>query len=154
MLALALLILTATLFGGPPSAAGQSVAREWNEEILAAIRIDRPNPPVHARNLFHLAGAMYDAWAAYDDVAAGYLHHERAEAADADAARHEAISYAAYRVLRSRYQTSASAAVTAAALDARMVATFPPATDTVARWTGPQIGEEQGFYRVVQMPGP
>jgi len=28
--------------------ADPSIARGWNEEILAAIRIDRPNPPVHA----------------------------------------------------------------------------------------------------------
>lgn len=101
--------------------AAPSVAREWNEQILAAIRVDRPNPPVHARNLFHLAAGMYDAWAAYHDVAIGYLHHERvAGAEDVAAARHEAISYAAYRILRSRYRTSVSTAVTAAALDARM----------------------------------
>ena len=42
------------------------MARTWNEEILAAIRIDLPHPPVHARNLFSLSVAMYDAWAAYD----------------------------------------------------------------------------------------
>jgi hypothetical protein len=79
---------------------GQSVARVWNEEILAAIRLDRPNPPVHARNLFHLAAAMYDCWAAYDEKAVGCLYHERAAAADVVAARREAISYAAYNVLR------------------------------------------------------
>ena len=55
----------------------QSVARVWDEEILSAIRIDLPNPPVHARNLFHLSVAMYDAWAAYDNVAVGYLYHAK-----------------------------------------------------------------------------
>ena len=93
-----------------------SVARVWSEEILAAIRIDRPNPPVHARNLFHMAAGMYDAWAAYDGTAVGYVHHERAAGAgDVAASRREAISYAAYRILRHRYAKSANAVVTAAA---------------------------------------
>jgi hypothetical protein len=100
----------------------ESVARVWNEEILAAIRLDRANPPVHARNLFHLAVALYDAWAAYDSTAVGCLYHERAVAADVGAARREAISYAAYAVLRHRYADSLNAAVTLAALDARMAA--------------------------------
>ena len=53
------------------AAPSHSIARVWNEEILAAIRVDLPHPPVHARNLFHLSVAMYDAWAAYDHVAVG-----------------------------------------------------------------------------------
>ncbi len=77
-----------------PLAASPSVARQWNEENLAAIRIDVPHPPVHARNLFHVAVAMYDAWAAYDSTAYGYLHHERATAPDLEAARAEAVSHA------------------------------------------------------------
>src|SRR5206468_8144992 len=32
----------------------QSVARQWDEEALAAIRIDFPRPPIHARNPFPL----------------------------------------------------------------------------------------------------
>ncbi|MBK8039210.1 MAG: hypothetical protein IPK22_19060 [Verrucomicrobiaceae bacterium] len=102
--------------------AQHSIARTWNEEILAAIRIDTPNPPVHARNLFHLAVCMYDAWAAYDTVAIGYIHHERRTATDIAAARREAISYAAYRLLRSRYAVSANAATTTTALLSRMAA--------------------------------
>ena len=101
-------------------APAESIARTWNEEILGAIRFDRPNPPVHARNLFHLAVAMYDCWAAYDTTAVGCLYHERATAADVEAARREAISYAAYNVLRSRYSTSLNAATTLAAFDALM----------------------------------
>jgi hypothetical protein len=34
---------------------GSSVARIWNEQILGAIRIDTPHPPVHARNLLFLS---------------------------------------------------------------------------------------------------
>lgn len=112
-------VLLLCLVATHPAQAVNSVARTWNEENLSAIRIDRPNPPVHARNLFHTAVAMYDAWAAYDSVAIGYIHHERVTAVDIPAARREAISYAAYRMLRARYAGSANAATTATALDNR-----------------------------------
>jgi len=80
-----------------------SIARRWNEQILNAIRRDIPRPGIHARNLFHLSVAMWDAWAAYDATADGYLVRERLSASDVAAAREEAISYAAYRVLEHRY---------------------------------------------------
>jgi hypothetical protein len=86
-----------------------SVARFWDEDILNAIRTDVPNPPRHARNLFHLAAAMWDAWAAYDPVAVGYIDKEKLTATDPDAARAEAMSYAAYRILMQRYATSPNA---------------------------------------------
>ncbi len=100
----------------------QSTARIWDEQILSAIRIDRPNPPVHARNLFHLSVAIYDAWAAYDPVAVGYLFRQKPSTPDAVSARREAISFAAYRILRERYALSLNAGVTVAALDAQMTA--------------------------------
>ncbi len=62
----------------------QSVARKWNEQNLGAIRLDIPHPPVHARNLFHVSVAMWDAWAAYDDVAVGYVHNENDDDNDND----------------------------------------------------------------------
>ncbi len=102
--------------------ADHSVARIWDEEILSAIRIDLPHPPVHARNLFTLSAAMYDAWAAYDPVAVGFVHHEKHSAADVEAARHEAISYAAYRILKERFALSRNAVTTLAALDVRLAA--------------------------------
>jgi hypothetical protein len=80
-----------------------SVARRWDEALLDAIRRSLPNPPVHARNLFHTSVAMWDAWAAYDPTASGYIVNEKAHAADVAAARNEAISYAAYRVLTARF---------------------------------------------------
>ena len=73
-----------------------SIARRWNEQILNAIRRDIPRPTVHARNLFHLSAAMWDAWAAYDDVADGYFVRERQTADDAALARDEAISSGAW----------------------------------------------------------
>jgi hypothetical protein len=86
----------------------KSVARRWNEQILNAIRKDIPRPGVHARNLYHLSAAMYDAWAAYDPTAAGVFVEETQTSADVAAARDEAISYAAYRVLMHRYQPKLS----------------------------------------------
>lgn len=80
-----------------------SVARRWDEALLDAVRRALPNPAVHSRNLFHLSVAMWDAWATYDPVADGYLTTEKHTASDVAAARNEAVSYAAYRVLNSRY---------------------------------------------------
>src|SRR5437867_12061190 len=90
------------------ASAAQSIARVWDEEILSAIRIDNPHPPVQARNLFSLSVCMYDAWAAYDGVAVGYIYHAKHTAGDVAAARREAISYAAYRILKERYAYSRS----------------------------------------------
>jgi len=80
-----------------------SVARRWDEALLDAIRRAVPAPTVHARNLFHTSAAMWDAWAAYDPNATGYFVNEKHTASDVAAARDEAISYAAYRLLTERY---------------------------------------------------
>ena len=80
-----------------------SVARRWDEALLGAIRRALPAPTVHARNLYHTSAAMWDAWAAYDPLARGVFVNEEHTAGDAPAARAEAISYAAYRVLTARY---------------------------------------------------
>jgi hypothetical protein len=89
----------------PPVAAHPewSVARRWDEALLDAIRRALPNPPVHARNLFHASVAMWDAWATYDTTASGDIFTEKHTASNVAAARDEAISYAAYRVLSARY---------------------------------------------------
>jgi hypothetical protein len=87
----------------PLALAAPSVARLWDEQLLHAISIDTARPTVHARNLFHLSAAMYDAWAAYDGTARQYLHHERATATDVEAARRETISYAAYDLIMHRF---------------------------------------------------
>ena len=65
---------------------------------------------------------MYDAWAAYDSTAVGYAYRAKHTAGDAAAARREAISYAAYRMLKERYALSVKATNTLPALDARMTA--------------------------------
>jgi hypothetical protein len=82
-----------------------SVARRWDEALLDAIRRSLPNPPVHARNLFHLSVAMWDAWAAYDATAVGVIFKEKLQVdrCDVAKARDQAISYAADRLLSARF---------------------------------------------------
>jgi hypothetical protein len=91
----------------PRDRSGRSVARVWNEALLHAIERDTPAPTVHARNLFHVSAAMWDAWAAYDSQADGWLVREKVEAQDLRAAREAALSYAAYRLLLQRYSYAA-----------------------------------------------
>ena len=97
---------------------GHSVARLWNEQLLEAIRNDFARPVVHARNLYHISAAMYDSWV---------LINRRGETAlmggaalpidpeglpsydDPKAATEQAVSYAAYRLLRYRYRNSPGA---------------------------------------------
>ncbi len=93
-----------------------SVARRWDEQALAAIRRDLPRPTVHARNLFHLSAAMWDAWAAYDPKVAGVFVREKLAAADPDAARRTSISHAAFGVLAHRYARAIGGPATVACL--------------------------------------
>lgn len=108
-----------------------SIARQWNEVLLEAIRNDEARPTVHARNLFHTSIAMYDAWAAYQDEANPFLlgnswgdYHcpftRFPEVSDPEAEIHEAISYACYRLIRHRFRLSAGQAKTWAACDSMM----------------------------------
>ncbi|MCC7109911.1 MAG: hypothetical protein IT382_11520, partial [Deltaproteobacteria bacterium] len=97
-----------------------SIARRWREQLLNAIRRDIPNPPKHARNLFHTNVAMFDTWAAYDTTATGVISTERIDTAgiaDVEADREVAISFAAYRVLQHRYAAAQNAPVTLACFD-------------------------------------
>ncbi len=102
------------------AAAGHSVARRWNEVLLEAIRDDLPAPTVHSRNLFHTSAAMWDAWAAYDEDATGLFVTDKRSADDVAAARAEAISYAAYRVLEARYEDSIGGIYSLPAMDGLM----------------------------------
>jgi hypothetical protein len=89
---------------------GQSVARLWDERTLSLIRQVVPAPTVHARNLFHVSAAMWDAWAAYEPDADGFAYREKHEADDPEGAREVAISFAAYRILDWRYRQVADLA--------------------------------------------
>ena len=61
------------MFSIQSQAQEHSVAREWNEMLLTSIRGDFARPTVHARNLFHISAAMYDAWAIYTNRGETYL---------------------------------------------------------------------------------
>jgi hypothetical protein len=98
----------------------KSIARRWDEQALASIRLDLPRPPIHARNLFHLSVAMWDAWAAYDDQAAGIFVREKHRADDVNGAQRTAISYAAFGVLGHRYKPAIGGDRTLACLTAVM----------------------------------
>jgi len=104
-------------------AAQHSVAREWNEALLQSMREDLARPHVQARNIFHFSVAMYDAWAAYDNEASPYLLGKNVNGftcpcnnfpkpADVEAARKEAMSYAAYRFLMARFANSPQSTLT------------------------------------------
>jgi hypothetical protein len=114
-----------------PDAREPSVARLWNEALLQAIRTDFARPTVHARNLFHVSAAMYDAWAVYSDTASTYLagkelHGYRCSldgfdvSRDLQPPREEAISFAAYRIIRHRFRNSPGAATSLPKLDELM----------------------------------
>jgi hypothetical protein len=94
-----------------------SVARQWDEVVLQAIRNDNARPTIHARNLFHIHAAMYDAWAIFDDTAKTYLIGQTLNGFNSafngietpeniQLAREKAITYAAYRLIINRYQFS------------------------------------------------
>lgn len=102
------------------SAASNSIARVWNERALAAIRQDTPHPPAQARNYFSYSVCMYDAWAAYDPNAIGYVYRGKHTAPDIAAARSNAISYAVWRMLRERHAYSKTASNSIAVDDALM----------------------------------
>jgi hypothetical protein len=122
---LLLFILLTTFFS--QLLAQQSVARRWNEVALAAVRSDRARPPVIARNLFHEAIAMYDAWAVYEygGYAKTYLVGKTinnvsypffgvpliTDSTDKALARNTAISFAMYRLLKQRYATAPNAGI-------------------------------------------
>lgn len=120
-----LLVVTGCLFGiegtGFTQETEHDVAYEWIEVQLKGIRVDFARPPIHARNLYHVSLAMYDAWAAYDELAEPMLlgHTLGGYTAEFDgipenilpfldipSARKEAASYAAYRILSHRYANS------------------------------------------------
>ena len=108
------------IYIAPGNLDGVSVARSWNEACLEAIRLDIPSAASNARNLFHFSAAAYDAWASFDNEAQGYLFLEKHHAEGVEAARMEAISYAAYRFLISRYARSFSPVETREMLDGVM----------------------------------
>ena len=131
--------ITAHYLAGVAPDADVSTPRRWIEVLLQAIRNDYARPTVHARNLFHVSAAMYDAWAAYDDggedssskPASPWLYGRtrsgsrcasdtHAAPADVDEARRIALSYAVYRLIRHRFDASPGASQIGRDADALM----------------------------------
>ncbi|MBT31906.1 MAG: hypothetical protein CMO01_19790 [Thalassobius sp.] len=110
-----------------------SVAREWNEVLLTCIRNDYARPTIHARNLFHISAAMYDAWVATsnttartyflnNNVSGFYTPFEGFTYAgtNIEDAKKEAISYAAYRILNYRFRNAPRFAIAKNYIDSLM----------------------------------
>ena len=121
-------VLIGLLLASTTNAQEHSVARRWNDALLANIKKDFARPPIQARNLFHVSAAMYDAWAAYSpNVDPWLLGRTRGGCTcgfdgvalpnDIDAACTEAVSFAAFRLIRHRFQNSPGAATTLPPLD-------------------------------------
>ena len=86
-----------------------SIARNWNERALEGIRMDTPHPPGQARNLFSFSVCMYEAWAAYDPNAVGFIYRAKHTSTNIAEARREAMSYAMYRMMLERHAFSRTA---------------------------------------------
>ena len=120
-------------------APGKSIARRWNEQLLNAVRRDIPRPTVHARNLYHVSAAMWDAWAAYEPTAKGVFVTEKATFdGDVEDARREAISYAAFRVLTHRYSNQIGGKVSSDCFSQFLTSLGYDPADTVADGTSPR----------------
>jgi len=131
------------------AAGPQSIARKWDERALAAIRVDTPHPPAQARNLFSLSVCMYDAWAAYStNGEVGFIYRTKHSAADVTAARNEAISYAAYRLLRERHVYSRTATNTLP-LDDSFIVSLGYDTNNVSRDASTPAGVGNLIYDAV-----
>lgn len=114
-------ILFILFFLSMEGASGQhSIARQWNEVLLEAIRDDFARPTIHARNLFHASVIAYDSWALFDCISetvflgktfGGYTcdYDELAAPDDITGAQEEVLSYAMFRLLNHRFATSPGA---------------------------------------------
>ncbi len=101
----------------------KSIARVWNEELLEAIRNDFARPTVHARNLFHVSSAVYDAFSVYSNKQTYFLGNTLGDFTcsfdasftkpdDKESAIRESISYAVYKIMSHRFADSPGASVT------------------------------------------
>ena len=127
----------------PPHVSSQesSAARHWNDALLEAIRTDFARPTIHARNLFHISAAMYDAWTVFDGQSSPYFLGKTVRqftcpfdgfsaAGDPLVARDQAISFAAYRLLTHRFSNSPGQEGSQARFDSLMSAFEYDVTNT------------------------
>ena len=129
---LAYAIFTILALSTTPTLAQHSVARQWNEALLETIGNDHADPSVQARNLFHTSIALYDAWAVYGDGPEQTYLLGRAVGGftvpfagvprpdDVEVARRQAMSYAAYRLIKHRFANSPSSMMIFSPIDVLM----------------------------------
>lgn len=104
---LSMAVFAGTLFFPTDAAHAQPAGHDnvvllWDQAALNAIRITRTTPPVAARALAILHTCIFDAWAAYDDVAEGTRlgdNLRRPHAEHTLANQEKAVSYASYLAL-------------------------------------------------------
>lgn len=114
-------LLTILIFSTTVQAT-ETVARQWSEALLEAIREDFARPTIHARNLFHVSVAMYDSYAVYDTTCSTYFLGKTVDgfacpfngvnlpnASQKKAYQEESMSHAAFRLLMHRFQNSPGA---------------------------------------------
>jgi len=142
----------------------ESIAREWNEELLEAIRNDFARPTVHARNLFHTSVLMYDAWAIFDETSVPLFLGKSFggfqvpfeeitlpdNESDIEAARDEVISYAVFRLLMHRFASSPGEEETLPALEAKFSELSYDASFTDTDYSGGSFAA-LGNYMAEQM---
>jgi hypothetical protein len=99
------------------TASPQTIVGVWNCAALIEVRASkalRNGPPIVARALAIMNTCIYDAWAAYDDVAVGTTDvtgvRRRPPAERTNEAKAKALSFAAHRCLRNLYPDAASKA--------------------------------------------
>ncbi|MBT8401940.1 MAG: hypothetical protein KJO98_15805, partial [Rhodothermia bacterium] len=129
-----------------PVSGQHTVARQWNDMLLEAIRRDFARPTVHARNLFHASVAAYDLWAVFDDKAEPWLLGKTVGPFTCDfngfplpfdtrPVIDEAISYASYRLLHHRFAKSPRVNETYPRLDSLMASLGYPTTASSTDYT-------------------
>ncbi len=100
---LAAVLASSMLLLHPASADAASIVTEWLDEVLSDAKEVAWEPGVGARFLAIVHTAMYDAWTAYDPAAVGTATGRLLKGqggADNEANKREAISHAAFTVLR------------------------------------------------------
>jgi hypothetical protein len=86
--------LMAIVVGSPPvtHASTETVVVRWNAAVPEASRRSTFGPPAIARALAIVHTCMYDAWAAYDPIAAGVHYHVKNASAATEEQKARAIS--------------------------------------------------------------
>ncbi len=161
------LFFTGLIFLSGFQVKAQSVAQKWMKLELEMITKDGQGPTIHARNLFHVSAAMYDAWSYFQKESKPFLmgntiggfesndsiKFQLQDITKKDSLTNIAISYAAYRILWFRFNNYGSKGRTieplndlfeSLNLDPRLTYTSNYTTDPIA--LGNKIGETYNTF--------